>query len=294
MSSFKIEQDSSNYHRLEILGEGTYGKVYKVQEKSSGRYFALKCNKLDSNDQGISAVLLREISFLKSMRHPNIISLQSVILTSKQVDLVFELLRIDLQKFLESQPNGLPEDLVKSFLRQILTGLYYCQTNRVIHRDLKPQNILIDENGNVKIADFGLARCFQIPFKPYTPCVQTLWYRAPEVLLGVDGYSCAIDMWSVGCIFAEMLTKFPLFTGACEKDVLYSIFNIMGTPNEGNWPGVESFKNFKEFPVWVPVQFRDIFSCVSLDGVDLLEKMVTLDPGRRISPFDALRHVRFI
>lgn len=291
MSTFKIERDSSNYILQEALGEGTYGKVYKVIEKSTGRLLALKRNKHESKQEGISVVLLREICFLKSLKHPNIVSLQSVVLSDKQIDLVFELLCGDLQRLIEDQVSGLPEAMIKKFLYQILSGLYYCQTNRIIHRDLKPQNILIDSNWNVKIADFGLARCFQIPFKPYTPCVQTLWYRAPEVLLGGNGYTTAIDIWSVGCIFAEMLTKFPLFTGSSEKDVLLSIFTKLGTPNEDIWPGISTYKNFYDYPIWRTINLADILPGVSADGIDLLKRMITMDPEKRISALDALNHV---
>ena len=150
---------------------------------------------------------------------------------------------------------------------------------------------MIDSNWNVKIADFGLARCFQIPFKPYTPCVQTLWYRAPEVLLGGNGYTTAIDIWSVGCIFAEMLTKFPLFTGSSEKDVLLSIFTKLGTPNEDIWPGISTYKNFYDYPIWRTINLADILPGVSADGIDLLKRMITMDPEKRISALDALNHV---
>lgn len=294
MNTLNIEQDSSNYFLQETLGEGTYGKVFKAIEKHSGRPVALKRTKLEMQHEGISVITLREICFLKTLRHPNIVNLISVVLSDKHIDLVFELLCGDLQRYSEEYASGIPESIIKKFLSQLLIGIHFCHSNRVIHRDLKPQNLLIDQNLNLKIADFGLARCFQIPFKPYTQCVQTLWYRAPEVLLGGVTYTTAIDVWSIGCIFAEMLTNFPLFTGASEKDVLYSIFGKLGTPNEESWPDVGLIENFKDFPIWQGVNLKDLLPGVSLEGVELLSRMIVLDPKKRISAYEALNHVIFI
>ena len=292
MSNLRIEADLSNYRIQEVLGEGTYGKVFKALELNSGRFVAIKRTKAEDLKECIPAVNLREICFLKSLRHPNIVTLQSVIYTDRSLDLIFELLCCDLRKYIESIAVPVPEAMIKKFLIQTLTALHFCHSNRVIHRDLKPQNLLIDQNFNIKIADFGLARSFQIPIRPYTPCVQTLWYRAPEVLLGAKNYTTAIDIWSVGCILLEMFSTYPPFTGTTERDVIYSIFQKLGTPNEDVWPGVTAFDYFcHDFPEWTKVNMLDIYAGMSCDGFDLVMKMITMNPEKRISAYEALNHV---
>eukprot|EP01018_Ginkgo_biloba_P020448 Gb_39785 [translate_table: standard] len=141
---------------------------------------------------------------------------------------------------------------IVTFLYQILRGIAYCHSHRVLHRDLKPQNLLIDRQSNaLKLADFGLARAFGIPVRTFTHEVVTLWYRAPEILLGSRHYSTPVDVWSVGCIFAEMVNQRPLFPGDSEIDELFKIFRVLGTPNEETWPGVTSLPDFKSaFPKW--------------------------------------------
>ena len=158
--------------------------------------------------------------------------------------MIFEYSDSDLKKVLEQRK--LTDEQCIYYLRQILSGLVAIHSNRIIHRDLKTQNILINENHNVKIADFGLARSFTVPFPELTHEVVTLWYRAPEILLGQKTYTPAIDIWSVGCIYAEMLTGRPLFDGASEIGQLIKIFKLMGTPNDSNWPGVESLKDYMQ------------------------------------------------
>lgn len=157
--------------------------------------------------------------------------------------MIFEYSDFDLRKLLTKRK--LTEHECLDYLHQILSGLLVCHSNRIMHRDLKPQNILIDDKGNVKIADFGLARGFTVPFPELTHEVVTLWYRAPEILLGQNSYTPSVDIWSVGCIYAEMLTGKPLFEGDCEIGQIFKIFQGLGTPNETVWPGVTSLNEFK-------------------------------------------------
>lgn len=196
----------SRFVRTETLGEGTYGVVYKAKDQVSGEIIALKKIKLELEDEGIPSTALREIAVLKTLRHPNVVRLCDVEHGENRLYLAFEFVNQDLKKHLDTTRNRpYNKNLIASYTMQLLRGIDYCHSRGVIHRDLKPGNILIDMEGNLKIADFGLARAFAVPIKPYTHEVITLWYRAPEILLGAKQYSLGVDMWSVGCIFAEMV-----------------------------------------------------------------------------------------
>lgn len=284
------------YEKIEKIGEGTYGVVYKARHKKTNRIVALKKIRLESEDEGVPSTAMREISLLKELRHPNVVYLQDVHLTEARLYLVFEFLSMDLKRYLDNLPEEefIDKMLLKSYLYQILEALLFCHKRRVIHRDLKPQNLLIDSKGTIKLADFGLARAFIVPVRAYTHEVVTLWYRAPEVLLGCPRYATPVDIWSVGCIFAEMATKRPLFHGDSEIDQLFRIFKAMGTPNEDTWPGVTSLKNFKNtFPDWKRNICRALVPQLDETGQDLLEKMLIYDPHKRLNAKTAVLHPYF-
>ena len=240
-----------NYQKQEKLGEGTYGVVYKAIDKRTGDVVALKKIRLEQEEEGIPATSIREISILKELHHPNIVDLREVINSQGKLTLVFEYLDKDLKRFLDSQHNPPPPNLIQSYAYQILCGLCYCHCHRIIHRDMKPQNLLLNRQGLIKICDFGLARAFTIPLRNYTHEVVTLWYRAPEILFGSQLYSLPVDIWSTGCIIAEMITKKPLFPGDSEIDELFSIFKILGTPTEDNFPGVTDFPAYSLYPILI-------------------------------------------
>ncbi|KAK7822757.1 cell division control protein 2 like protein a [Quercus suber] len=250
-----VNVNVSQYEKVEKIGEGTYGVVYKARDRVTNETIALKKIRLEQEDEGVPSTAIREISLLKEMQHGNIVRLQDVVHSEKRLYLVFEYLDLDLKKHMDSSPE-FAKDLrqVKMFLYQILRGIAYCHSHRVLHRDLKPQNLLIDRSTNaLKLADFGLARAFGIPVRTFTHEVVTLWYRAPEILLGSRHYSTPVDVWSVGCIFAEMVNQRPLFPGDSEIDELFKIFRVLGTPNDDTWPGVTSLPDYKSaFPKWPP------------------------------------------
>ncbi|XP_064450741.1 cyclin-dependent kinase 1 isoform X1 [Mirounga angustirostris] len=265
-----------DYTKIEKIGEGTYGVVYKGRHKTTGQVVAMKKIRLESEEEGVPSTAIREISLLKELRHPNIVSLQDVLMQDARLYLIFEFLSMDLKKYLDSIPPGqfMDSSLVKSYLYQILQGIVFCHSRRVLHRDLKPQNLLIDDKGTIKLADFGLARAFGIPIRVYTHEVVTLWYRSPEVLLGSARYSTPVDIWSIGTIFAELATKKPLFHGDSEIDQLFRIFRALGTPNNEVWPEVESLQDYKNtFPKWKPGSLASHVKNLDENGLDLLSKI---------------------
>lgn len=282
------------YQKLEKIGEGTYGVVYKSRDKQTGDTIALKKIRLEDDNEGVPSTAIREISLLKSLNHPNVVRLRDVVHDETKLYLIFEYLDQDLKKYMNTVGTGLPPHTVKSFMYQMLSALVFCHTHRVLHRDLKPQNILIDKQGSLRLADFGLARAFGLPIKTYTHEVVTLWYRAPEILLGGRQYSTPVDIWSVGCIFAEMAQKRPLFMGDSEIDQLFKIFKVLGTPNEDSFPGVSTLPDFKPtFPKWRAQSLERLVPNLCANGIDLLTQMVCYDPAKRISARAALNHPYF-
>ncbi|XP_038402486.1 cyclin-dependent kinase 3 isoform X1 [Canis lupus familiaris] len=283
------------FQKVEKIGEGTYGVVYKAKNKETGQLVALKKIRLDLETEGVPSTAIREISLLKELKHPNIVRLLDVVHSEKKLYLVFEFLSQDLKKYMDSAPaSELPLHLVKSYLFQLLQGVSFCHSHRVIHRDLKPQNLLINELGAIKLADFGLARAFGVPLRTYTHEVVTLWYRAPEILLGTKFYSTAVDVWSIGCIFAEMVTRRALFPGDSEIDQLFRIFRTLGTPSEATWPGVTQLPDYKgSFPKWTRKGLEEIVPSLEPEGKDLLMQLLQYDPSQRISAKAALVHPYF-
>lgn len=281
------------YERLAKIGEGTYGVVYKAREVTTGKMIALKKIRLEQEDEGVPSTAIREISILKELAHPNVVNFKDVVHADKKLYLVFEYLDQDLKRYMDSVELLRPA-LIKSYLFQLINGIAFCHDRRVLHRDLKPQNLLIDKTGKLKLADFGLARAFGIPVRHYTHEVVTLWYRAPEILLGARKYSTPVDIWSIGCIFAEMVRKAPLFAGDSEIDQLYKIFHALGTPNDEMWERVTELPEYAQtFPKWHKRHIGDTVSNLDAQGLDLLSKMLIYNPDKRISASKALQHPYF-
>ena len=291
---YDYREQLEKYAKVEKVGEGTYGVVYKCRIKETNDFVALKKIRLENEDEGIPSTSIREISILKQLRHPNIVYLIDLIHGEKKLYLVFEYMDHDLKKFLDINNGPLTPELVKSYLFQILIAINFCHSKRILHRDLKPQNLLIDKDGIIKVADFGLARSFGVPIKTLTHEILTLWYRAPEILLGQKEYSTPVDMWSIGLIFYEMAHRKPLFAGDCEIDQIFKIFQMFGTPNEKTWPGVTKLPEFKlTFPQFKGKGINAYNRNIDNVGLDLLSKMIQLDPSKRISAKQALQHPYF-
>ncbi|KAJ3415276.1 cyclin-dependent serine/threonine protein kinase [Chytridiales sp. JEL 0842] len=301
------------YAKIEKLGEGTYGIVYKAQNRLTGDIVALKritrkkefrvqvCLMLGMQKRvswdvdKLVVVAIREISLLKELKHPNIIRLYDVIHTEKKLTLVFEYLDLsDLKKFLDTYNGDIDVPTIKHLMYQLLKGVAFCHEHRVLHRDLKPQNLLLNKKLELKLADFGLARAFGIPVRSYSHEVVTLWYRAPDVLMGSRQYSTSIDLWSAGCIMAEMASGRPLFPGSSIRDQLLRIFKLMGTPSETIWPKVSELPEYKpDFPVYERGSLGEVVPKLDENGLDLLSKLIEYLPEKRISAEKALLHPYF-
>lgn len=295
--------------RTDLIGQGAYGIVYKGIKQNTNDVVAIKRIPFaDSTPEGgVPCNVIREISLLRELDHPNVVKLIDIIQAHPGgLYLVFEYVAHDLKTFMDQYQTsddindrvGLPVHMVRNFLRQILQGVGFCHTYRILHRDLKPHNLLISADGRqLKLADFGLARLSAIPNGPYTYEVVTLWYRAPELLLGANRYSTSVDVWSVGCIFAEMATGMPLFPGRSDIDQLFKIFQRRGTPTTEMWSSVLRLPHYNpEFPQWAEHPITDFVSKESLDSpnaADLLTNLLQYDPDRRLACKAALQHPYF-
>ncbi|XP_077013677.1 cyclin-dependent kinase 18 isoform X2 [Tamandua tetradactyla] len=282
------------YVKLDKLGEGTYATVFKGRSKLTENLVALKEIRLE-HEEGAPCTAIREVSLLRNLKHANIVTLHDLIHTERSLTLVFEYLDSDLKQYLDHCGSLMSMHNVKIFMFQLLRGLAYCHRRKILHRDLKPQNLLINEKGELKLADFGLARAKSVPTKTYSNEVVTLWYRPPDVLLGSTEYSTPIDMWGVGCIHYEMATGRPLFPGSTVKEELHLIFRLLGTPTEATWPGVTAISEFQayNFPRYPPQPLISHAPRLDTDGIHLLTSLLLYESKSRLSAEAALSHPYF-
>ncbi|EPY27973.1 hypothetical protein STCU_01622 [Strigomonas culicis] len=301
----------TTYTPEELLGEGTYGIVFKARNLATGASYAIKKLRLDGLSEGVPATTIREVTLLHNLsNHPNVVRLLDVLCEHHRVYLVFELLKEDLRAFIRrhrppssQKPMGgstLPLPVVRDFTRQMLHALCSCHNSRIIHRDLKPGNILIsdykdkqtgDTRFSVKLADFGLARTFEMSLQTYTHEVMTLWYRSPEIILGERHYTPAADVWSVGCIVAEMVLGYSLFRGENSRDQLDKVFYVVGTPTEETWPGVTKLPGYDNtFKIYRVAPLSQRLPDYDKKAAEFIAYLLVANPRNRPTIPNILKH----
>lgn len=290
----------NNYETLNHIEEGSYGWVSRAKEITTGSIVALKKVKMDYKDDGFPIAALREIALLQKARHNNIVDLREIVMGDSfdEVILVMEFLEHDLKTLQEDMPEPFLASEVKTLLRQLSSAVDFLHTNHIMHRDLKTSNILLNNRGLLKLTDFGMARLIPPPNAPLTQLVVTLWYRAPELLLGTTSYGTSVDLWSLGCIFGELLQKEPLLSGKNEVDELNKIFTLCGLPSEKSWPGFYRLPNAKSLklprdPKNSGSVIRSKFPFLTNAGVDLLGSLLSLNPEHRPTIREVLDHPYF-
>lgn len=281
------------YTKGPILGKGTFGEVIQAVNKETGQVVAIKKIRVGEKGEGINVTALREVKYLRELHHPAIVSLLDVVPLRRGLGLVFEYMESDLEALIRDRTLILSAADVKAYMLSILQALQHCHSQWIVHRDIKPNNFLVAGDGAIKLADFGLSRIYGSPERRYTNQVFARWYRPPELLYGSTAYGPGVDVWAAGCVFAELLLRRPWFPGESDLEVLTKIFTALGTPTDPEWAGLRLMPAFVEFAPTPATPLQRLFTNASEDGLDLLGRMVSLDPRRRISAEEALRHRYF-
>jgi cyclin-dependent kinase 7 len=293
----------NTYIKKKKLGEGTYAVIYlayKTERQEnpivgegvplSEVPVAIKRVKLTKYSRGHEISAIREIKALKRIESDFVVRLLDVFIYERTIHMILEYVDTNLEEVIKNSEKIIMPGDIKAWMLMILRGLYECHRLFIVHRDIKPNNILIAVDGTAKLADFGLARKIE---NQMTPQAVTRWYRAPEILLGARGYGLPADIWSVGCVFAELFLRIPLFAGDTDIQQLELIFKALGTPTEREWPGMTALPNFLHFQHHNKYPLTTLFTAASIDAIDLLEKLLAYDPRKRITCLDALKHSYF-
>ncbi|GAA5847162.1 hypothetical protein JCM5353_004986 [Sporobolomyces roseus] len=282
------------YSKDKKVGEGTYAVVYLGKEIKTGRKIAIKKIKVGQFKDGLDMSAIREVKFLRELSHPNVIQLVDVFSNKSNLNLVLEFLETDLEAVIRDKSLVFQQSDIKSWMLMCFQGLEYCHRNWILHRDMKPNNLLIDSQGVLKIADFGLAREYADEGSKMTCQVVTRWYRPPELLLGARSYSTGVDTWAAGCIFAELMLRVPFMAGESDMEQLNTIFTALGTPTEKDWPGFTTLSSSVQFEQKPRSDLSLLFSAASPSALSLLTSLLTYDPRRRLNSLQSLQHPYFV
>ncbi len=291
------------YYKIKKIGEGTYAVIYKAKviEESENkivkndpegerRFVAIKKIKKTEYSFGQEISAVREIKVLKAIQSEYVLRLEDVFIHKDYIHLVLEYVEWNLEDVFKNKDILIMPGNIKAWMFMLLSGLYECHKRFFVHRDIKPNNLLLNSKGILKLADFGLSRRIA---SRMTPQAVTRWYRAPEVLLAAKTYSTESDMWSVGCVFAEMFLRVPLFAGDTDIKQLDLIFSLLGTPSEKEWPEMKNLPGYFSFRHVIGTPLKNFFTAVSDDAIDLLKRMLTYNPQKRITCIEALQHEYF-
>ncbi|KAL5007998.1 hypothetical protein ScPMuIL_013579 [Solemya velum] len=281
------------YEKISKIGEGSYGVVFKCRNRDSGQLVAIKKFVESEEDPLIKKIAMREIRMLKQLKHGNLVNLIEVFRRKKRLHLVFEYVDHTVLNELDRFPRGVPEALVKRIIQQTLHAVNFCHQHNCIHRDVKPENILITRQGTVKLCDFGFARVLTGPGDEYTDYVATRWYRAPELLVGDTQYGPPVDIWAIGCVFAELLTGQALWPGKSDVDQLYLIKKTLGDllPRHAEIFSTNIF--FKGMSIPEPDRLEPLeekFHNISSSAMSFMKGCLTMDPSQRLSCTDLISH----
>lgn len=278
-----------NYQHKKKIGEGTYAVIYKAFTLDN-KLVAIKRVKTTKNSFGVDISAVREIKTLKQINNKFVINLLDVFTYDDDIHIVLDFIPTDLESIIKNKNLVfLPSD-IKAWMFMILKGVYALHEKFIIHRDLKPNNILITRGGIIKIADMGLARPIG---DNMTSQAITRWYRPPELLLGSKIYGTSVDMWSIGCIFAELMLRVPFFAGESDLEQLNLIFKVFGTPKEEDWPSITELSGYIKFTKKEPIILENLFTAASKDTMKLLKKFFIFDPNLRINCYEALKDKYF-
>ncbi|CAH4036400.1 cyclin-dependent kinase 20-like [Pieris brassicae] len=291
-----MNRDITSYSIVGRIGEGAHGLVFKANHLPTGREVALKKILIKNIDEGIPVNVMREIKALQLLRCKYVIKLYDMFPRGMSLVLVLEYMSSGLWDMLHHRQQELTLPRVKAYAQMLLKGTRYMHAHYVMHRDLKPANLLINHEGVLKIADLGLARLFWPDGgRPYSHQVATRWYRAPELLYGARYYTENVDVWAVGCIIAEMITKKPLFAGESDIEQLAIVVQHLGTPTEDLWPDHSNLPDYHKitFPECPPMSWTEILPGVEPDAVNFIKSFLLYDEKKRISAKEALRHSWF-